>query len=179
MFKAIEDNPIKNDFVFTCKKYLETLKINSTFDQLENMSKLQLKRILKDRICLEALQYLKNQQLKQEKIKNIKYNELKMQDYLAEGDRNIMVSKTIYKARGMTLDVKEQKKWKYDDILCEGCQEHIESGEEILRCDKLGRNMYQADYTWFYSEQLSKQIMAGKVLIKKLMKRKQIREGVT
>ena len=40
-----------------------------------------------------------------------------MQDYLAEGDRSIIVSKTIYKARGMTLDIKEQKKWKYEDIL--------------------------------------------------------------
>ena len=90
-----------------------------------------------------------------------------------------MVSKMIYKARGMTLDVKEQKKWKYDDILCEGCHEHIESGEEILRCEKLGKNQYQADYSWFYSEMVTKQIMAGKVMIKKLMKRKQIREGVT
>ena len=102
-----------------------------------------------------------------------------MQDYLAEGDRNILVSKTIYKARGMTLDIKLQKKWKYDDIKCEGCHENIESGEEVLRCDELGINVYQADYTWFYSELVSKQIMAGKVMMKKLKKRKQIREEVT
>ena len=91
-----------------------------------------------------------------------------MQDYLAEGDRNILVSKTIYKARGMTLDIKLQKKWKYDDIKCEGCHENIESGEEVLRCDELGINVYQADYTWFYSELVSKQIMAGKGMMKKM-----------
>ena len=102
-----------------------------------------------------------------------------MQDYLVEGDRNILVSKTIYKARGMTLDIKLQKKWKYDDIQCEGCQEHIESGEEILKCDGLGRNEFKADYSWFYSALVTKQIMAGKVMIKKLKKSKQIREGVT
>ena len=50
-----------------------------------------------------------------------------------------MVSKTIYKARGMTLDIKMQKKWKYDDMKCEGCQEHVEAGEEILKCDKRER----------------------------------------
>ena len=33
-----------------------------------------------------------------------------MQDYLGEGDRNIMVSKTIYKARGVTLDIKSGNK---------------------------------------------------------------------
>ena len=75
--------------------------------------------------------------------------------------------------------IKLQKKWKYDDIKCEGCHENIESGEEVLRCDELGINVYQADYTWFYSELVSKQIMAGKVMMKKLKKRKQIREEVT
>ena len=48
-----------------------------------------------------------------------------------------------------------------------------------MRCEKLGSNIYQADYTWFYSELVTKQIMAGKVMVKKLMKRKQIREEVT
>ena len=113
---------------------------------------------LKEKIRFEALVYLKNQQIKQEKIKDIKYSELKMQDYLAEGDRSIIVSKTIYKARGMTLDIKEQKKWKYDDILCEGCKEHVECGEEIMRWDKLGNNIYQAGYTWLYSDLATKQI---------------------
>ena len=150
ILKAIEENPVKNDFVFTCKKYLEKLKMNESFDELERMSKIELKKILKERIRFEALVYLKNQQIKQEKIKYIQYNQLKMQDYLVEGDRNIKVSKTIYKARGMTLDIKMQKKWKYDDMKCEGCQEHFESGEEILKCDKLGNNEYKADYTWFY-----------------------------
>ena len=42
----------------------------------------------------------------------------------------------IYKARGMNLDIKMQKRWKYDDIQCEGCDVNIESGEEILKCDK-------------------------------------------
>ena len=39
-----------------------------------------------------------------------------MQDYLAEGDRNISISKVIFKARGKTLDIKSPKKLKYDDL---------------------------------------------------------------
>ena len=117
--------------------------------------------------------------MKQEKIKQIEYNELKMQNYLVESDRNISVSKVIYKARGKILDIKTQKKWKYEDNICVGCQENIESGEEVLRCEKLGENDIQAEYSWFYSEQLTKQILAGKVLVKKLKKRKQIREEIT
>ena len=62
-------------------------------------------------------------QIVHEKIKNIFYKELKMQDYLAEGDRNSLVSKVIYKARGQVLDMKMKKKWKYDDLKCERCQD--------------------------------------------------------
>ena len=115
----------------------------------------------------------------QEKIRNIIYKELKMQNYLAEGDRNLLVSKVICKARGQILDIKMHKKWKYDDIKCEGCQLKSESGEEILKCDKLGKNDNQADYTWFYSELVTKQILVGKIMVQKLKKRKEIREEVT
>ena len=104
---------------------------------------------------------------------------LKMQDYLMDGDRNILVSKTIFKARGKILDIKTQQKWKYEDNICVGCQENIESGEEILRCKTLGKNEKEISYEWFYSDMVFKQIEAGKLMIKKLRKRKTIREGIT
>ena len=50
ILKAIEENPIKNDFVYTCKKYIESLKMNITLEQIKNMSKFQLKKILKEKI---------------------------------------------------------------------------------------------------------------------------------
>ena len=49
-----------------------------------------------------------------------------MQDYLLDGDRNINISKIIYKARGQNLDIKTQKMWQYNDDLCEGCKENFE-----------------------------------------------------
>ena len=153
--------------------------MNITLEQIENMSKIQLKKILKEKIRNEAFMYLRNQQTKQEKIKNIEYKELKMQDYLADGDRKISVSKVIYKARGMSLDIKMQKRWKYEDVKCEGCQEKSETGEEILRCDQLGPNEKQAQYSWFFSNHVSKQIAVGKVMMEKLKKRKKIREEIT
>ena len=179
ILKAIQDKPMKNDFVSTCKKYMETLKINSSFKEIEKMSKFQLRRILMEKIKNEALAYLRNQQLKQEKIRSIVFNELKMQNYLSDGDRNIDVSKMIYKARGQTLDIKAQKRWKYEDVLCEGCHKNIESGEEVLRCENFGENDQQIEYSWFFSDIVSKQILAGKIMIKKLKKRKQIRDGIT
>ena len=36
-----------------------------------------------------------------------------MQEYLADCDRNMDISKLIFEARGKTLDIKLHKKWKY------------------------------------------------------------------
>ena len=152
VLKAIKENPVKNDFVYTCEKYLKILKLNMTFEELESVSKLQLRKLLCEKIRYEALEYLKTQQVKQEKIKNIVYSDLKMQDYLREGDRNTAVTKLIFKARGQTMDIKLQRRWKYDDISCEGCHQNIESGQEILQCEKLGKNEKNVDYTWFFSD---------------------------
>jgi hypothetical protein len=81
-----------------------------------------------------------------------------MQEYLANGDRNITVSRTIYRARGRTLHINLQKRWKCDDTLCTGCLVNEESGKEVLRCAFLGENIQKITYCWFYSQLVSEQI---------------------
>ena len=134
VFKATWDNRLKNDFVMTCKKYLEVLEINLTFEEIQLMSKFSFSQILKKQMKIAAFAYLKAQQQKQDKLKNIIFTKLVVQDYLANGERNINVSKLIFKARGETLDIKLKKRWKYEDVLCFGCKNAEESGNEILGC---------------------------------------------
>ena len=46
LFKQIKTTLMKNDFVTTCKQYIEILKMNITFEKIEKISKFQLRRIL-------------------------------------------------------------------------------------------------------------------------------------
>lgn len=140
VLKATRENPSKNDFITTCQKYLKALKINISIEEIQTMSKYRFSKLLKDKIKSAAFLYLEEQQCKQEKIKDIKYSKLEMQEYLANGDRNIKVTRTIYKARGKTLDIKMHKKWKYEDTLCSGCKLNPESVEEILKCKYFEKN---------------------------------------
>ena len=57
-----------------------------------------------------------------------------MQEYPLGWNTNINVSKFIFKARSKKLDIKMQKKWKYEDKLCSGCKVREETGDEILSC---------------------------------------------
>ena len=61
VLKATCDNSVKNDFVFTCKKYLETLKLNLSFDEIEKMSKYTFKKLLKEKTRSAAFEYLEAQ----------------------------------------------------------------------------------------------------------------------
>ena len=54
-------------------------------------------KLLKVRTKCAAFTYLEEQRNKQEKIKDIFYSKLEMQEYLADGDRNISVSKLFTK----------------------------------------------------------------------------------
>ena len=100
------------------------------------------------------------------------------QSYLAEGDRDARLSKLIFKARGWTLDIKMDKKWKYDDAKCSGCNKYEETGEEIMRCTDLCENEENITYTWFF-EDASTEIKAAKILMKKLKVREKLIEEET
>ena len=179
ILKATKENPVKKDFVLTCQKYLETLKVNLSFKEIEKLSKNQFKKILKEKTREAGFDYLNKQKNKQDKIKNIVYSTLKMQDYLADGDRNKDVTKLIFKARGKTLDIKLHKKWKYDDTLCVGCGKNDESGSEVLQCIGFGEMTEKVTYSAFFSSSVDEQIKVGKEMLKRLKKRLKMREEVT
>ena len=115
------------------------------------------------------------QQKKQSKILHIQYKSLELQEYLLEGNKNINVSKFIFKARSQTLDIKTQKKWKYDDKACVGCNVREETGEEILNCWYFGKDEQTKPITYdmFYGA-ISDMIMVANVMMKKLKVRENI-----
>jgi hypothetical protein len=179
VLKATIEDASKNDFVQTCKKYMSELDINISFEQIASMSKPAFKKLLKEKAKLAAFKYLMQEKSKQSKILDIDYAKLEIQEYLLRGDRSVSVPKFIFKARSKTLDLKIQKKWKYEDLLCSGCHENEESGEEIFSCKYFGENEEKITYTWFYSGKLDEQVSAAKVMMRKMKIRKSLRDGIT
>eukprot|EP00092_Neocalanus_flemingeri_P051013 GFUD01059162.1.p1 GENE.GFUD01059162.1~~GFUD01059162.1.p1 ORF type:complete len:206 (-),score=48.58 GFUD01059162.1:20-637(-) len=183
VFKAICENPVKNDFVKTCERYLDNLNLKISFEQIGKMSKYKLKKIVKQKTMEAAFKYLIDEQIKQTKIWDIKYQNLEMQEYLLEGNVNTEISKVIFKARGKTLDIKTQKKWKYHDNLCVGCGISVETVDEILTCTGLCEQndvvKKQITYNLVFGDSTSDMVEVGKALKKKLRLRMKIIEGIT
>jgi hypothetical protein len=116
VWESTRQNPLNNDFVKTCKKYLKKLDINLTLEQIGLLSSLSITK-LKEKTADAAFKYLLEIKNTQTKISNIKYDNLEMQQYLVDGNRNTEISKFIFKARSLTLNLKNQKSWKYLDTL--------------------------------------------------------------
>ena len=177
VFTATSENPLQNDFVDTCKKYLQTLKIDLTFEEIRQMSVYKFKKLVKQKTSEAAFEYLIKKKNSQSKIKDLEYRHLEIQEYLLEGNENTEVSKLIYKCRGKTLDIKTHKSWKYEDKLCVGCKTNVETENELLACDGFGNEEEDQDtlsYNLVFSELVSDRIRVAKIIKKRIKTRQAI-----
>ena len=72
-----------------------------------------------------------------------------------------------------------EKKWKYEDTLCTGCNVSEESGQELLHCKGFGKLNQNVSYDMIFSEAIEDQLSVGKIMTRKLKERKRLREEVT
>jgi hypothetical protein len=178
VFKATLENPLRNDFVKTCQKYLEKLNMQFFFEEIEKMSKVSFKKLVKENTKKAAFKYLLKEKNKQSKIAHLQYERLEMQEYLMEGNKNTKLSQLIFKTRGRTLSIKTHKKWKYDDNICVGCEEKIETEDEFLTCKGLGdENEENVSYEMVFGEVLEDMIKLAKVIRKRQKAREKILDG--
>ena len=74
IFKVLQttrENPVHNDFVKTCEKYLKQLNINLTFEQLGEMSTWSVKKLVKEKTSTAAFKYLLGGKEEEKTDKNI------------------------------------------------------------------------------------------------------------
>ena len=182
VFKATLDNPLKNDFVKTCEKYLDRLGLNLTFAEIAKMTTSKFKKIVKEKTLEAGFKYLIDEKNRQKKICDLMYNKLEMQEYLLDGNENTELSKLIYKARGRTLEIKAHKKWRYEDNLCVGCGKNDETEEEILSCPGLmdtDETKINISYSWFFGDSVKNKVKVAKIVRKRLKVREKILDGPT
>ena len=108
VFKATCDHPLKNDFVQTCQKYLKTINIHLSFEQIREMSKYRFKKYVKysfkkyvktqtkEAAFKHLIEQNKTKTGKHTKMVNLNYSELCIQEYLLEGNSSTEIFKLIF-----------------------------------------------------------------------------------
>ena len=86
-------------FLNTFEKYLSFLKINLSFEEIGSMSSWKIMKLVKLKTKESAFKHLLEEKQKQSKISHVKCNELRIQEYLFEGNIITEVSRFVFKAR--------------------------------------------------------------------------------
>ena len=82
VFDAQRKSPLKGDWVNTVKEDLESLNIDQTFEDIEQMEKESFKTLVRERVRQTAFEHLKQTQASMSKGKEIVYKDLSLQLYL-------------------------------------------------------------------------------------------------
>ena len=137
-FQAQCQNPVKSDWINTVKSDLTALNIQLNFNQIENTSKTCFKNMVKEKVKIKALSYLRNLQEDHSKSKDLLYHEIKLQDYL-KNDNNLTIKQKcfIFAARSRMLDVYCNFKLGKSDLLCRKCKIEDEEQKHLLVCHAL------------------------------------------
>ena len=148
------------------------------------MSKWIVKELVKSKTHKAAFSYLLTEKNKQTKISHIQYSDLRMQEYLLEGNKNTEMSKLIYKAIGMWLDLKTNKKRKYKDDICVRCKQHSETGDLFIYCSGYGEGKYDKEikdmqYNIFFYGSSSEIHILAKVVSSRLTILEKMLEEIT
>ena len=140
-FKAQERCPIKDDWVTQIKEDREYLKLDMTNEEIASTKKSQFKKIIRKKIKEAAFAYLEEIKMSHTKVQNLKYDSLKMQEYLYKFQTRD--AQLLFKLRSRMLNVRSNFRnfYKVQDVFCKLCNKDIEQTQaHLLDCETLINN---------------------------------------
>ena len=133
---------------------LEEIKLNVTFVEIQKISKMKWKNMIKR--CIEENTFRKLETMKQmhSKVKDLKHNRLKIQEYfLPKGIENFTKEEIqfIFQMRSKVTNVKINMKGQYETLECSACLADNESQKHVYECELIWRernivNIEKPDY---------------------------------
>ena len=174
------EEPKKNDWVSSVYQDMDHLGIKMDCNEIESMKEDKFKQMCKERVQSMAFEFLQSKKGTHDKVMHIKYDSLKMAEYLRPNEFNISVKERqyIFQCRVSDIDVKANRSWKYEDTQCTACKDStvVETGRHVLECKVLlGRNdnlSYIPDYNALFSKEIEEQIYTSRMMHKNMEIRK-------
>ena len=118
---------------------LAEMNIGLTEEQISSMKAKTYKKHIKTKVSQYAFKYLKNEQQRHSKVRDINYNKFEMQGYLksplfSKDDISTLFGLRSRTIRGIRNDFREMYK---PDLSCPLCHQHLDTLPELLNCTTL------------------------------------------
>ena len=105
-----------------------------------------------------------------EKTNEIKFDELKLSEYLQK-NKNTALSKIIFNIRSGTFDVKSWNLWNYDDNACRVCEMSEENFSHFISCTSYESEAYNTNWKVIFENDLKAQIEIACIAQKRQIER--------
>ena len=169
--EAQKRHPIKGDWIQGVQKNMKYINLTLSENELKQMNKKHLKVILTRKIYEKSLQYLKD--LRQSKGKQIKYEKLKMAEYLMPYDFNLSIEdkRQMFSLKNRMVNIHENFPSKGLDKMCKAGCDTEETIQHIYMCDKYDYKHIHTEYEHIYNGTVTEQTHIYKIMKKKLEER--------
>ena len=177
VLKAQTNKPVKGDWFSTVCNDIEEFEIENTIEEIQNMTENEVKRKVKIAMKITAFKFLNIEKNRKSKILNLKYSELKIQNYFTTNKFKSKRKIIIFKARTRMLNVFHNFGQK---IKCPLCKIGEDDQKHLLECIILKftcpqiLNNTDIKFTDIFSDNLDKQCEVGNLLEIALRKRTEI-----
>ena len=179
-FMAQLKNPTKGDWVTSVMEEMDELELGLQLDDIKSMTKNSFRKIVKEKVQQKALEYLLNKKeshiSENAKGKLLKYEKLKIQEYLNSSNLNISVNekKWLFKCRVEDIDLPSNSRWRNEDTFCKNCLTIEMNQSNLLSCQYLlEKNKITEEiplYEDIFQEDISKQMTVCRILKKNFTK---------
>ena len=128
------NSPTKGDWTELVQKDLEDLGIPSSFQFIRSKSKEAFKNLVKAKAKEYALKILQIKQNSHKKMKDLKYESIKIQKYFTRSDLSIEQKKLLFKFRTRMSDFGENYRAGREKVICPLCESHVDNQELSFIC---------------------------------------------
>ena len=170
------------DWTTQVLKDLKEFQIELNLEELKDIKKSKLKRILKKAVDEKAFEKLTDLKNGHSKVMNLKYSKLKMRNYLKANRFRISLEECqeIFKIRSRVTDVKINFRGKYENLECDICKKQEESQKHILECSEIMKEdgFKKVEYEQIFEEDTKLQLEVVKTFIMNMKtKEKMLKES--
>ena len=161
-FYAQWENPVKADWTVEVKKNLIEFGLTTDLGQIKAFSENKFKNLVKKHAkSYEFERFLEQKETNaKSKMKNLFYNELKMQDYLLLKNMNASQAKALFKFRVRMAPFGENFRGGQAMVICPLCKGHPDGQSESFECVQIKKVIdVQGSYMQIFGQNFSRELV--------------------
>ena len=106
VYNALKQESRRGDFVELVQADLQEIKLNMNDQDIQNLSKMKWKTMVKSKINQSCFEYLVNENASKERTREISFKKFELARYLYQ-NQSLSLCKVIFAARSGTLEIKD------------------------------------------------------------------------